>query len=51
MFIARATNLDGDSKKDAWLCGVTPRAEICLEQDAEWKGCPCPEGGEDEDQE
>jgi hypothetical protein len=52
MFIARATNLDGDSKKDAWLCGVTPHAEVHLEQDAEWKGCPCPEGGEDgEDQE
>jgi hypothetical protein len=51
MFIARANNIDGDSKSDAWLCGVQPRAELCLEHDAEWKGCPCPEGGEDEDNE
>ena len=51
MFIARATNLNGDKNADAWVCGVEPRASMCLNVENEFKGCECPEGGEDEDQE
>jgi hypothetical protein len=51
IFISRATNMNGSADDDAWFCGVQPKAVISLEHDAEWKGCPCPEGGEDEDKE
>jgi hypothetical protein len=42
-----STNHDND---DAWFFGIGANAEMCHCLNGELKGCPCPEGGEDEDE-